>query len=374
MNFKIKPFLSVVLTISFFIVGCKNKTEPKEVTVSNTIQETITTPVLAQEKAEVNTPKDMIWVPKKTFLMGAKENDSYAMPREKPSHKVAVEGFFIDTHEVTNLQFKKFVEATNYITIAERAIDWEEIKKSLPAGTPKPADSILQPGSLIFNKHAKGVVSMANYGQWWKWKIGANWRHPEGPGSSIEGKDNFPVVHVGRKDALAYCKWANRKLPTEAQWESAAQGKFDNNIYTWGNKHEDLNKNANTWQGKFPEENISEDRFEYIAPVKSYPANTIGLYDMAGNVWEMTADLFNVNYYKDLDLNIVYENPKGAAKSYSPANPYQTEYVIKGGSFLCHESYCASFRISSKMGMEQDSGSDHIGFRTIATKEMLAGK
>jgi len=303
--------------------------------------------------------------------MGAKEEDQFAMMREKPAHEVYVDGFYIDKHEVTNKQFKAFVAATNYITTAEKPIDWEEIKKDLPPNTPKPADSILQPGSLIFNKNAGKVVSMDNYQQWWTWKIGANWRQPEGPGSSIEGKDNYPVVHVGYADALAYCKWANRRLPTEAEWEAAAQGTHRDNIFVWGNNQTALNANANTWQGQFPTTNISEDGFEYISPIQSYPPNNIGLYDMAGNVWEMTSDLFNVNYYQTLDTSKVIENPIGAITSYSPSNPYQLEYVMKGGSFLCHESYCASFRISAKMGMEPSSSSDHIGFRTVATKEML---
>jgi len=161
-------------------------------------------------------PEGMIWVPQKTFLQGAKEGDKYAMPREKPAHKVTVDGFFIDIAEVTNSQFKKFVEATNYLTVAERPIIWEEMKKQLPPGTPKPHDSILQPGSLIFNKNVKAIVGMENYYQWWTWKIGANWKQPQGPNSTIEGKDDFPVVHIAMQDALAYCKWANRRLPTEA--------------------------------------------------------------------------------------------------------------------------------------------------------------
>jgi len=245
------------------------------------------------------------------------------------------------------------------------------MKKSLPAETPKPADSILQPGSLIFNKTSKNITSMNNYIQWWTWKIGANWKHPEGPESSIEGKENLPVVHVGLEDALAYCKWANRRLPTEAEWESAAQGQFEENIFVWGNSYEDLNRNANTWQGTFPTQNLSKDGFQYIAPVGSYPPNNIGLFDMAGNVWEITSDLFNTNYYQSLDPDIVYKNPTGAKSSYNPSNPYQTEITIKGGSFLCHDSYCASFRISARMGMELNSSSDHIGFRTVVTNEML---
>ena len=324
-----------------------------------------------QNSPTIDTPEGMVWVEGKTFVQGAKSGDKYAMEREKPAHNVTVDGFFIDITEVTNKQFKAFVEATGYVTIAERPIDWEEMKKQLPEDTPKPADSILQPGSLIFNKSVSKVANMGDYSQWWTWKIGANWKHPAGPESTIEGKDNYPVVHIAFEDALAYCKWANRRLPTEAEWESAAQGTEADMVFTWGNNPELLNQNANTWQGVFPVKNEPKDGFEFIAPVKSYPPNSIGVYDMLGNVWELTSDLFNVNYYKQLDISNSISNPKGSEESYNPDNPYQQEHVIKGGSFLCHASYCASFRISAKMGMTPDSGSDHTGFRTVATVDML---
>lgn len=323
------------------------------------------------KKNTITPPKGMVWVEGKTFLQGAKSSDRFAMEREKPAHKVTVNGFFIDITEVTNEQFKKFVEATKYITVAERKIDWEVMKKQLPPGTEKPHDSILQPGSLIFNRNINAVANMNNYQQWWTWKIGANWQHPEGPNSSIDGKDKHPVVHIAYEDAVEYCKWANRRLPTEAEWEAAAQGKNDDAIFTWGNNPSILNTNANTWQGIFPAKNESVDGFEFIAEVKSYPPNSIGIYDMLGNVWEITGDLFNVNYYKEIDISKNLVNPTGAKKSYSPNNPYQIEYVMKGGSFLCHASYCASFRISAKMGVSTDSGSDHMGFRTVATEKML---
>ena len=352
--------IKIIFIISFvFTFSCtNNKKEEKK-------------PVKEKAVATTKAPKGMVWVASKTFLQGAKETDAYAMPREKPAHKVKVDGFFIDSTEVTNKQFKKFVAATNYITTAEKAIDWEEMKKQVAPGTPKPHDSILQPGSLIFNKNVNAVVNMQNYYQWWTWKIGADWKHPQGPNSTIEGKDNFPVVHVTYADALAYCKWANRRLPTEAEWESAAQGTNNQAIFTWGNDAKKLNENANTWQGVFPTKNEGIDGFEFISPVKSYPPNSIGLYDMSGNVWEITSDFFNVDYYKQIDTTQVLENPKGAKKYYNPDNPYQVEYIIKGGSFLCHASYCASFRISSKMGVVVDSSSDHMGFRTVATPEML---
>ncbi|WP_452229661.1 MULTISPECIES: formylglycine-generating enzyme family protein [unclassified Lacinutrix] len=322
--------------------------------------------------SKIEAPEGMVWVQTKTFLQGAKESDNYAMPREKPAHMVTVDGFYMDITEVTNKQFKAFVAATDYITIAEREIDWEEMKKELPPNTPKPHDSILQPGSLIFNKDVNAVVNMENYGQWWAWETGADWRHPDGPASTIEGKDDYPVVHVAYQDALAYCKWANRRLPTEAEWESAAQGTNANAIFTWGNDPTRLDANANTWQGVFPTKNDSKDGFEFISPVKSYPPNSIGLYDMAGNVWEITSDFFSVKYYRELDTSKTIVNPKGADAHFNPDNPYQVEHVMKGGSFLCHASYCASFRISAKMGVSEDSGSDHMGFRTVATPNMLA--
>ena len=324
-----------------------------------------------QASTKVKALKGMVWVEGKTFLQGAKDNDLFAMPREKPAHKVTVDGFFIDLTEVTNQQFRAFIEATNYVTVAERTIDWEDMKKQLPSDAIKPHDSVLQPGSLIFNKNVNAVANMNNYTQWWTWKVGANWQHPEGPNSNIEGKDNHPVVHVTIEDALAYCKWANRRLPTEAEWESAAQGTNSKAIFTWGDDPTALNTNANTWQGVFPTKNESLDGFEFISPVKSYPENSIGLFDITGNVWELTSDLFNINYYKQLDSSQPLLNPKGAKKAYNPANPYIEEYVIKGGSFLCHESYCASFRISAKMGVTIDSSSDHVGFRTVATLDML---
>lgn len=360
--------LVVCFLFAFSLMGCKSDSK-KQIADSN-LPKTMET-LLKDQPADIPTPEGMVWVEGKTFTQGAKTGDAYAMPREMPAHKVSVDGFFMDATEVTNKQFKAFVDATNYVTVAERPIDWEVMKKELPEGTPKPADSMLQPGSLIFNKNVKKVATMGNYAQWWTWKIGANWKHPEGPDTNIEGKDNYPVVHIAYEDAMAYCKWANRKLPTEAQWESAAQGNSTNDIYTWGNNPEVLDEKANTWQGTFPIKNESKDGFPLIAPVKSYPPNSIGIYDMLGNVWELTNDLFNVNYYKQLDANDTLINPTGADKAYSPDNPYQMEHVIKGGSYLCNASYCASFRISAKMGTSVDSASDHAGFRTIATVDML---
>lgn len=346
---RISKLLFIVLVFSFF--SCENEKKQSE-----------------KKTIERVNPADMVWVEKKRYLQGAKVNDPYAMNREKPSHHVTVDGFYIDATEVTNKQFEAFVNATNYITVAERPIDWEDLKKDLPPGTAKPHDSVLKPGSLIFNKNVEGVVNMRNFGNWWTWKIGANWRHPQGPKSSIEGKEQYPVVHIAYEDAMAYCKWANRELPTEAQWEAAAQGTNNNTIFTWGNDPKLINQKANTWQGVFPTTNNPLDGYKYISPVKSFPPNSIGIYDMAGNVWEMTSDNYDIDYYKTLAGKSNLLNPKGAKKSYNPDNPYIQEKIIKGGSFLCNASYCASYRISAKMGMSPDSGSDHIGFRTVLQK------
>ena len=341
---------------SFLIYSCKNNEAS----------------LITNYPNDIKIPKGMVWVPGNCFSQGAKEEDNLALPHEKPLHPVCVDGFFIDETEVTNAQFKKFVDATGYLTTAERPINWEEIKKTLPPNTPKPNDSVLVPGSLVFFEGISKVNNMNNYQEWWKWVAGANWKHPKGKNSTIEGKDNYPVVHISYQDAMAYCKWANRKLPTESEWELAAMGNLKNSIYTWGNKKDDIDKKANTWQGTFPTNNSGTDGFKSFSPVKSFPPNSLGIYEISGNVWEYTADYYNSNYYEELlKTNSQTKNPKGASSAYNPNNPYQSERIIKGGSFLCNESYCSSFRISARMGMTEDSSSDHVGFRTIATIDML---
>ncbi|GAA0873345.1 formylglycine-generating enzyme family protein [Gangjinia marincola] len=327
--------------------------------------------IIINQPDSIQTPKGMQWVQGKTFIKGAKVGDAYAMDREKPAHKVIVDGFFMDKTEVTNSEFEEFVTATGYVTVAERPINWEEMKKDLPQGTRKPVDSLLLPGSLVFNRNISGRPDMSNYGNWWTWKIGANWRHPQGPNSSIQGKEEYPVVHIAYEDALAYCAWKKRRLPTEAEWEAAAQGNFTHTIYTWGNDPEQLKDHANTWQGEFPIKSTTRDGFEYLAPVKSYPPNSIGLYDLLGNVWEWTSDIYNPMYYKNLEGDQPIVNPAGATEYYNPQNPFQEEMIIKGGSYLCHASYCASYRISARMSTSRDSGSDHVGFRTVVTPAMI---
>lgn len=324
-----------------------------------------------EKPSEIEVPDGMVWVPGGKFTQGAVKGDEMALAHEKPNHKVMVDGFFMDKTEVTNAEFREFVKATGYVTVAERAIEWEDMKNQLPPGTPKPHDSILQPGSLIFKKTKSSVPNLYDYSQWWEWKIGANWRHPKGPGSDLEGKDDYPVVHIAYEDAQAYCEWAGRRLPTEAEWEWAAKGGLEDARFSWGDNQGELSARANTWEGEFPTENTKADGYENKAPVKSYPANGYGLFDMAGNVWEITGDWYNTNYYEDVK-NQTIRNPRGASKPYNPNNhPNVQEKVIKGGSFLCNASYCASFRPSARMGNSLDSSQEHLGFRTVADSEMI---
>lgn len=370
-------FYYVVLVI-FFFVGCKEDKKAKSGTsesskvVDSKTASAVDPTVLEEKPQNIDTPKGMVWVPGNLFEQGAVPQDQMAMGHEKPAHKVAVDGFFMDITEVTNAQFKKFVDETGYKTIAEREIDWEEMKKQLPDGTPKPHDSIMQPGSLTFKKTKTTVPNLYDFSQWWTWTIGADWQHPNGPDSSLKGKENYPVVHIAYEDAEAYCKWANRRLPTEAEWERAAKGEHMSSTYFWGDTDSDLSGRANTWEGEFPVTNTKSDGFEGRAPVKSYPPNDLGLYDMAGNVWEWTSDWYNTHYYQELSSqNTTVKNPKGADAPFNERDPYAREKVMKGGSFLCNASYCASYRVSSRMATSLDSSLEHLGFRTVATPDML---
>ena len=354
----------------FFMVSACKKQNSNKVETTNLLNKVISQKLM--DSLIQNPPEDMIWIPGGTFLQGAVPQDKMAMRHEKPQHSVAVDGFFMDITEVTNAQFSIFVKETGYVTLAELEIVWEDMKKQLPIGTPKPHDSLLQPGSLVFKKTKESVTNLYDFSQWWRWAIGVNWKHPNGPETNLIGKENHPVVHISYEDAQAYCKWAGKRLPTEAEWEYAARGGTNNNIYFWGNERDKLSKQANSWEGEFPVSNTLEDGFERTAPAKSYPPNNFGLYDMAGNVWEYTTDWYNVNYYDKLvarDNTSI--NPKGAEKANNPNNPYLQEKIIKGGSFLCSDAYCASYRVSSRMGNDRDSSAEHLGFRAVVTLQML---
>lgn len=313
-----------------------------------------------------DAPAGMIWIKGGEFRMGSV--DPLARPDESPIHRVRVSGFWIDVTEVTNAQFREFVKSTGYKTIAERPVDWEELKKQVPAGTPKPDEATLQPGSLVFTP-PDHPVDLRMYQQWWTWTNGADWQHPTGPGSSIEGKDNFPVVHIAWLDAQAYCAWAGKRLPTEAEWEYAARGGLDGKVNSWGNEPVGPTR-CNTWQGHFPDKNTAEDGFVGAAPVKSFPPNGYGLYDMAGNVWEWCSDLYRPDAYArqilEFGKDAAVTDPKGPTSSLDPRNPDVPESrVQRGGSFLCSDSYCSSYRPSARMACPPDTGMSHLGFRCV---------
>lgn len=308
------------------------------------------------------SPQGMVLIKGGEFMMGA--SDDEGRPDEYPLHKVIIDAFWIDVTEVTNAQFRKFTEATGYITTAERAPVWDDLKKQLPPGTPRPHDSLLVAASLVFTPSAN-PVSLRDASQWWRWKKGADWKHPEGSGSNIEGKGNYPVVHISWDDAMAYCKWAGKRLPTEAEWEFAARSGSGKNKYPWGT--EDIESGipkANTWQGSFPYNNTRWDRFYRLAPVKSFAPNSFGLYDMAGNVWEWCSDWYRPDYFEQLK-NQTATNPKGPTDSYDPMDPAMPKKIMRGGSFMCHASYCKGYRVTARMKASPDTGLEHTGFRCV---------
>ena len=306
----------------------------------------------------------MVWVAGGTYNMGA-DNDQ-ASPDEYPKHAVTVAGFWMDRTEVTNKQFAAFVAATGYVTTAEKKPDWNELKQQLPPGTPKPDASLLVPASLVFSP-PDHPVDLNDYSQWWEWKKGANWRHPHGVGTSIVGKENYPVVHVSWFDAVAYCRWAHKRLPTEAEWEFAARGGLKDSVYPWGNERPGTGSgmvHGNFWEGHFPDKNKMIDKSYFAAPVGSFAPNGYGLVDMAGNVWEWCADYYRNDYYQTLAGKTTV-GPKGPATSYDPDEPYAKKRVIRGGSFLCNESYCTGYRVSRRMKSSEDSGLENVGFRCV---------
>ena len=320
-------------------------------------------------------PACMVWIPGGEFTMGS--DDSESKHNERPAHRVKVAGFWMDEHTVTNAEFREFVKATGYVTIAERKPEWEEIKKQVAPDTPKPDDSKLVPGSLVFTP-PKGPVPLNDMSGWWSWTPGADWKHPDGPGSTIDGKDNYPVVQVAWDDAVAYAKWAGKRLPTEAEWEFAACGGLSGKRFSWGDEFMPKGPDgkprhmANTFQGEFPYKNTAEDGFAGVAPVKSFPPNGYGLYDMAGNVWNWCSDLYRADMHAEAASHGLCDNPPGPKKTWDPADPYNpVKRVIKGGSYLCHVSYCASYRPSARRGTPPDTGSTHVGFRCVMTAVIL---
>jgi formylglycine-generating enzyme len=318
-------------------------------------------------------PEGMIWIPGGEFSMGAAGNGggSCEMPMASndadPIHRVRVDGFWMDATAVTNEQFEQFVKATGYVTIAERTPTKEEFPTA-------PAENLIA-GSVVFAP-TDHEVPLDNHFQWWTYIPGANWRHPLGPDSDLKGKEKYPVVQVAYPDAEAYAKWAGKRLPTEAEFEFAARGGLSGKTYVWGDEFRPSGKwMANTWQGKFPVKDAGEDGFAGIAPVKRFPPNGYGLYDMAGNVWEWCSDWYRPDYYKTLaEKGGVAANPQGPDSPFDPAEPNEKKRVHRGGSFLCNSQYCSRYIVGTRGKGEVDTGTNHLGFRCVKSAQEAATK
>jgi formylglycine-generating enzyme required for sulfatase activity len=297
----------------------------------------------------------MRWIPPGEFLMGSE--DFY--PEERPVHRVAVDGFWLDERPVTAAEFRRFVRETSYVTFCERPLD--------PALYPDADPELLVPGSLVFRKTA-GPVDLRDFRNWWEYVPGACWKRPEGPRSTINGRDRHPVVQVAYEDAEAYATWAGKDLPTEAEWEYAARGGLESAVFTWGDEHFPHGKAmANTWQGEFPWQNLKLDGYEGASPVGSFPPNGYGLYDMAGNVWEWTTDFFTMCHPDAVESPCcIPRNPRVTNGAGSlAAGETISRRVIKGGSHLCAPNYCLRYRPAARQGEALDTSTGHIGFRCI---------
>ncbi|RPI56541.1 MAG: formylglycine-generating enzyme family protein [Acidobacteria bacterium] len=300
-------------------------------------------------------PDGMVWIPGGTFWMGC---EGCGMPDALPAHLVEVDGFWMDRAPVTNAEFQRFVAATGYVTVAERPLNAGDYP-----GVPK---EMLVPGSAVFNPTAK-PVPLDNHLQWWRYTPGASWKHPLGPGSGVRGKEDHPVVHVAFEDVSAYATWAGKRLPTEAEFEFAARGGLDRHLYPWGNDLTPQNKRvANTWQGQFPAADSGEDGYAGTSPVTAFPPNRFGLHDMGGNVWQWCADWYRPDYYGALAASsAVAQNPQGPADSFDPQEPGAAKRVLKGGSYLCTDQYCARYLVGSRGKSEVTSGASNLGFRLV---------
>jgi sulfatase modifying factor 1 len=305
------------------------------------------------------SPKDMVWVPGGTFFMGSE--DFY--PEEGPVHAVGLDGFWMDDHPVTVAEFRRFVKATAYVTVAERPLD--------PAEYPDADPDLLVPGSLVF-AGTSGPVDLRDSLNWWSYMPGAQWRHPEGPDSTLHGRDRHPVTHVASEDAEAYAAWTGKELPTEAEWEFAARGGLEGATFAWGDEFAPKGKMmANTWQGEFPWQNLKTDGFEGTSPVKSFPSNGYGLYDVTGNVWEWTSDYFSAHTAAEAEHSCCApSNPRASSPEQSlvegQPGAHIPRRVIKGGSHLCAPNYCLRYRPAARQSETIDTSTGHIGFRCIS--------
>jgi formylglycine-generating enzyme required for sulfatase activity len=312
-------------------------------------------------------PEGMVWIPGGTFSMGIADPRSLprggreAMPDARPIHRVRVDGFWMDRTPVTNAEFAEFVEATGYRTVAERPPEIEGISAEQLAG--------IEPGSIVFH-HPDRLDHPQDYTQWWEWVPGAYWRAPEGPGSTIEDRMDYPVVQVAWADAVAYAEWAGKRLPTEAEWEFAARGGLTGQPYPWGSElFPEGHWQGNTWQGDFPKVDSGQDGYSGLAPVAQFAPNGYGLYDMAGNVWEWCADWYLYDYYDERSgEGGVIDNPQGPDRSFDPNEPGVAKRSTRGGSFLCTDQYCTRYMVGTRGKSEPNSAANHIGFRLVRSR------
>jgi formylglycine-generating enzyme len=316
-----------------------------------------------------SAPEGMVWISGGEFSMGSEgkcDGKSCCSPSTVadalPIHRVDVDGFWMDATDVTNAEFAKFVQATGYVTIAERPPTKEEFPTTPPEN--------LVAGSVVFSPTST-PVSLDDHLQWWSYVKGADWRHPEGPQSDLKGKENYPVVQMAYPDAVAYAKWAGKRLPTEAEWEFAARGGLSGKLYTWGDEFKRGGKfMANTYQGQFPVKDTGDDGFAGISPVGAFSANGYGLYDMAGNVWQWCSDWYRPDYFKQLaEAGNVTQNPQGPEMAFDPAEPNEKKRVQKGGSYLCTDQYCTRYMVGTRGKGEVNTGTNHLGFRCVMTVE-----
>jgi sulfatase modifying factor 1 len=351
------------------VVGAtRGSTSAHSVEFQPTVQNNVPVPA--------DVPPGMVWIPGGEFSMGAQRSESLnpvgmqATEDSRPIHRVYVDGFWMDKTDVTNAEFAKFVKATKYVTVAER--------KPKAADFPGAPPENLVAGAVIFSP-PDHMVPLDNHYQWWSYMHGANWRHPEGPTSSLTGRENFPVVDIAYEDAVAYAKWAGKRLPTEAEWEFAARGGLSGKLYAWGDEFRPGGKwMANTHQGQFPVQDTGEDGHIGVSEVALFPANGYGLYDMSGNVWQWTSDWYRPDYYERLvAIGGVTRNPTGPSDSYDPGEPSENKKVQRGGSFLCTDQYCSRYMVGTRGKGEASTGTNHLGFRCViapAEKRQLAQK
>jgi formylglycine-generating enzyme required for sulfatase activity len=346
------------------LLQASSKMQTRQATTESTEATTFAPTIPNSISAPTPSLQGMVWISGGEFSMGAMEPRTgdevgmHAVVDARPIHRVYVDGFWMDKTDVTNGEFARFVKATGYVTIAERKPTAEDFPGAPPEN--------LVDGSVVFTP-PDHPVPLNDHFQWWSYVQGANWRHPEGPQSNLEGRDKFPVVQVAYDDALAYAKWAGKRLPTEAEWEFAARGGLAGKAYPWGDEFRPNGKwMANTHQGHFPNTDTGEDGFAGIAPVAQFPPNGYGLYDMAGNLWQWTSDWYRPDYYQQLAAaGGVTRNPQGPNTPYDPAEPTEKKRVHRGGSFLCTDQYCSRYVVGTRGKGEISTGTNHLGFRCV---------